>query len=76
MAGKFELYKDTSDEYRFRLKAGNGEIILVSEGYENKGGAETGLIRLKPTHPLTHATSARCQPTTSISSISEPLTIK
>ena len=38
MAGKFELYKDTIDEYRFRLKAGNGETILVSEGYKTKGG--------------------------------------
>ena len=43
MSGKFELYKDTSDEYRFRLKASNGEIILVSEGYVNKAGAENGI---------------------------------
>jgi hypothetical protein len=28
MAGKFEVYKDKSGEHRFRLKAGNGEIIL------------------------------------------------
>lgn len=32
MTGKFELYKDKAAEYRFRLKAGNGEIILVGEG--------------------------------------------
>ena len=52
MAGKFELYKDTSDEYRFRLKAGNGEIILVSEGYENKGGAENGIDSVKTNSPI------------------------
>ena len=32
MAGKFELYKSSNGEYRFRLKAGNGEIIATSEG--------------------------------------------
>ena len=39
MAGKFELFKDTSGEYRFRLKAANGEIILASEGYSVKVNA-------------------------------------
>ena len=77
MAGKFELYKDASNEYRFRLKASNGEIILKSEGYEDQGGCgKRDRRRLKRTHPLTHATSARCQPTTSISLISAPPTIK
>jgi uncharacterized protein YegP (UPF0339 family) len=33
MAGKFECYKDKAGEFRFRLKAGNGENILSSEGY-------------------------------------------
>ena len=43
MAGKFELYKDKAGEYRFRLKAGNGEIILASEGYKQKASAENGI---------------------------------
>ena len=30
---KFEVYADKAGEYRFRLKAKNGEIIAVSEGY-------------------------------------------
>jgi len=38
MAGKFEVYKDKKGEYRFRLKAGNGEIIAVGEGYTQKAG--------------------------------------
>lgn len=41
--GKYELYKDTAREYRFRLKAGNGEIILASEGYTSKAGAKNGI---------------------------------
>ena len=36
MAGKFEVYKDNAGKYRFRLKAGNGEIIAVGEAYESK----------------------------------------
>jgi uncharacterized protein YegP (UPF0339 family) len=38
MARKFELYKDAGGKYRFRLKAGNGEVIAVSEAYESKSG--------------------------------------
>jgi hypothetical protein len=43
MAGKFELYKDKAGEFRFRLKAGNGEIILVGEGYKRKASALKGI---------------------------------
>lgn len=43
MAGKFECYKDKADEYRFRLKAGNGEVILSSEGYSSKAGCTNGI---------------------------------
>lgn len=43
MAGKFELYTDKSGEYRFRLKAGNGEVIAISEGYSSKSGALSGI---------------------------------
>lgn len=43
MAAKFELYKDRAGEYRFRLKAGNGQIILASEGYAQRAGAENGI---------------------------------
>lgn len=43
MAGKFELYQDGRGEFRFRLKAGNGEIIAVSEGYKSKAGALNGI---------------------------------
>ena len=43
MAGKFECYKDKAGEYRFRLKAGNGETILASEGYNAKAGCTNGI---------------------------------
>jgi uncharacterized protein YegP (UPF0339 family) len=43
MAGKFELYKDGQGKFRFRLKAGNGEIIAVGEAYESKSSALNGI---------------------------------
>lgn len=51
MAGKFELYKSTNGQFRFRLKAGNGEIILSSEAYESKSGAENGIQSVKTNAP-------------------------
>lgn len=47
MAGKFELYKDKAGEFRFRLKAGNGETILTGEGYSSKDGALNGIESVK-----------------------------
>jgi uncharacterized protein YegP (UPF0339 family) len=38
----FEIYKDKAGEFRFRLKAKNGQIILKSEGYKTKGGCLNG----------------------------------
>ncbi|RLP80676.1 DUF1508 domain-containing protein [Mycetocola lacteus] len=51
MAGKFELYTDKAGEYRFRLKAGNGEIIAVSEGYASKSGALNGIDSVRRNAP-------------------------
>jgi len=40
---KFEIYTDKSGEYRFRLKATNGQIIAVSEGYVAKASCLNGI---------------------------------
>ncbi|MBE6857296.1 MAG: YegP family protein [Ruminococcus sp.] len=40
---KFEIYKDKAGEFRFRLKARNGEIIAASEGYVKKDGCKNGI---------------------------------
>jgi hypothetical protein len=47
MAGKFEVYVDKAGEHRFRLKAGNGEIILTSEGYNQKEGCANGIASVR-----------------------------
>ncbi|MFJ9520194.1 YegP family protein [Kitasatospora sp. NPDC101801] len=36
MAGKFELYTDTSGVHRFRLKASNGTVVITSDPHESK----------------------------------------
>ncbi|MBN7793483.1 YegP family protein [Microbacterium esteraromaticum] len=43
MAGKFELYQDKGGDWRFRLKAGNGEVIATGQGYASKSGALNGI---------------------------------
>lgn len=40
---KFEVYVDKGGEYRFRLKATNGQIIAVSEGYAAKADCMNGI---------------------------------
>lgn len=47
LSGKFVIYKDKAGEWRFCLKAGNGEVILVSEGYKQKSGCENGVASVK-----------------------------
>jgi uncharacterized protein len=47
----FEWFKDKAGKYRFRLKAANGEIIAVSEGYESKEGCISGIESVKQNAP-------------------------
>ena len=42
MAGKFEVYEDKAKKFRWRLKAGNGEIVASGEAYNTKQAAKKG----------------------------------
>ena len=44
---KFEVYADKKGEFRFRLKATNGEIIATSEGYKSKPSCLNGIESVK-----------------------------
>ena len=48
---KFELYRDKSGFFRFRLKARNGEIIAVSECYSGKAGCLNGIESVRKNAP-------------------------
>ncbi len=55
---KFELYEDKAGEYRFRLKARNGEILVFSEGYNAKAGCMNGIASVKKNAPDAEVESA------------------
>lgn len=48
---KFEVYEDKKGEFRFRLKARNGEIIAVSEGYVKKDSCLNGIESVRKNAP-------------------------
>lgn len=48
---KFEVYTDKAGEFRFRLKARNGEIIAVSEGYKAKASCLNGIESVRKNAP-------------------------
>ena len=48
---KFEMYLDKAGEYRFRLKAKNGEIIATGESYKAKAGCLNGIDSIKRNAP-------------------------
>ena len=48
---KYEVYTDKAGEFRFRLKAKNGEIIATSEGYKAKASALNGIASIGKNAP-------------------------
>jgi len=44
---KFEVYADKAGEFRFRLKATNGQVIAVSEGYKALASCLNGIESVK-----------------------------
>ena len=49
---RFEIFKDKSGEFRFRLKAPNGEIIATSESYTTKNACLNGIESVKRNAPV------------------------
>jgi len=47
MAGKFEVYKDKAGEFRFALKASNGQTVLTGEAYKTKSACLGGIESVK-----------------------------
>ncbi len=51
-AGKFEVFKNKKGEYRFRLKASNGQIIASGQGYNTKAACMNGIESVRKNAPL------------------------
>lgn len=47
MAGKFVTYTGQDGKFYFRLKAGNGEIILTSQGYKAEKDRDNGIASVR-----------------------------
>lgn len=46
MNAKFEIYQDTQDKWRWRLKGGNGEIVASGEAYDSESNAKRAVKAL------------------------------
>jgi uncharacterized protein YegP (UPF0339 family) len=52
MPAKFTIFKDKKDQFRFNLKAANGEIIATgSESYPDKNSAKKGIASIVKSAP-------------------------
>ena len=47
MGAKFEINKDVSGEFRFKLIVGNNQTVAVSQGYKSKESAMKGIESVK-----------------------------
>ncbi len=45
--GKFVITKRSNGEFQFNLKAGNGQVILTSEGYTTLAACKNGIESVK-----------------------------
>ena len=52
MAGRFEIYVDASGDFRFRLKAGNGQVIAASQAYSSKKACLNGIESVRKNAPV------------------------
>ena len=43
LKAKYQVYKDVGGKYRFRLRAANNKIVVVSEAYESKSSCMNGV---------------------------------
>lgn len=43
---KYEIYKDKKGEFRFRLKAGNAQIIAIGEGYKSLASCKNAITSI------------------------------
>jgi len=65
MASKFTIYKDKAGQFRFNLKAANGEIIAVGESYPDKKSALKGIasiVKNAPTAQIVDDTAGKEAP--------------
>ena len=48
---KFEIYQDSGEKFRFRLKAKNGKVVAVSQAYKTLKSCANGVESVKKNAP-------------------------
>jgi len=51
MAARFEIYKDKKGDFRFRLRATNGQVIATGQGYKAKKSCLNGIESVRKNAP-------------------------
>jgi uncharacterized protein YegP (UPF0339 family) len=51
MAAKFEIFTDRKKQYRFHLKARNGEVIAASQAYDTRAACIKGIKAIQKNAP-------------------------
>jgi uncharacterized protein YegP (UPF0339 family) len=51
MVAKFEIFLDRKKQYRFHLKASNGEVIAASQAYDTKAACIKGIKAIQKNAP-------------------------
>jgi len=62
MPAKFEIYKDKGSQFRFRLKAANGEVIAVGESYPDKKSILKGIASIVKNAPVAKIEDTTVEP--------------
>lgn len=47
LKARYQIYKDVGGKYRFRLRAANNKIVVVSEAYDSKQSCQQGIEAVK-----------------------------
>ena len=76
MPAKFEVFKDKKGEFRFRLKAANGETIATGESYPDKAACKRGIASIKKNAPTTEIEDTTDEKATVKKTVKKPATVK
>lgn len=62
LGGNVEIYRDDRNEYRWRRRASNGQVIASGESYKNLGDARDIVERQYPDIPILEIDSELKEP--------------
>ena len=76
MPAKFEVFADKKGEFRFRLRAANGEIIATGESYPDKAAVKKGIASIKKNAPTAEIIDTSVEAVTEKKAVKKPTAAK